>query len=79
MVNNGHMRIESNYFVSPNAVPLPTKETTSGSMYETGWNLLCYTNDNTNYNFLSFPHFLTPVLSESAPKTDYSNKQNEII
>ena len=73
MINNGMMRLESNYWTGFSPAPLPTRETISNNMYQTGWNLIWYTHDGTNYNFLSFPHFTTPAMSESTPNTNYNS------
>ena len=71
MINNGDMRIESNELVSSSVNPLTLKETTSNSMYQVGWNLLCYINDGTYYTFVSFPHFETTYISEMTSTTAY--------
>ena len=52
MINNGKMRIESGTY-SGGYVASPTKETSSSSMYSTGWNLIWYTLSNTTICFLS--------------------------
>ena len=65
MINNGKMRIESGTYTFLTYNPSPTEETSSSSMYTTGWNLLWYTTSSTNFIFYSYPRFSTSALSES--------------
>ena len=55
---------------------LPTRETSSSTMYKTGWNLLCYTDDGSNYNFHAYPHFTTSANSESTSDTSHTTSNS---
>ena len=77
-INNGKMRIESGTYNSGSYNASPTKETSSSSMYSTGWNLIWYTLSNTNFNFYSYPRFTTSVVSESATNTTFETNNGFI-
>ena len=70
MINNGQMRIESikNF---PALDPNPVRETLSNMMYKTGWNLLCITDNNVKFTFLSFPNFANSAQSEMTSSLNY--------
>ena len=66
------MRIESaNLPFNPS-----TKESTSSSMYTTGWNLLWYTTSSSNFNFYSYPRFSTSVITESTTNSTFLYTSN---
>jgi hypothetical protein len=71
MLNNGKMRIESQDWTGSAAVVLPTKETSSSSMYEVGWNFICYASSTSNFNFINFKQFGNTATTESTGSTSY--------
>ena len=73
MINNGKMRIECGNYSNNAYSASPTKETSSSSMYTTGWNLLWYTTSSTNFNFYSNPRFSTSVLNEGTSNSIFRN------
>ena len=73
MINNGYLKIESKGF-SYSAYDLPTVQSSSASMYKTGWNLVWYADNGSNYFLYGFPNFATPAITYSASNTDYATE-----
>ena len=72
LLNNGGIRIVSGDWNGSNLVPLPTRDTTSTSLYKEGWNLICFTLAcSTSFNIYSYPHFVNSPLTEVLSPTSY--------
>ena len=74
MLNNGYLRIESNYWDGSNSNVLPTVQSSSSAMYKIGWNLVWYADNGSNFFLYGFPNFATPAVSYSAANTGYTSE-----
>ena len=71
LLNNGGIRIVSGGWNGSNLVPLPTRDTSSTSLYKTGWNLIWFTLSSASFNVYTYPHFDSTPLSEVLASTAY--------